>query len=157
MKVCLPLQNTQQFNVSGCQWFCRYWIFAVWKKSFGYFYSSKCSLCVQYILQYIQNLYFVSFCCVQLVAFCGFLDPFLRIFQHFYLMQPPIFPPFFCQFLDIFSLPLVSFFVLFCNVSAQPLSSFCSFILVKVVFIFLNFSFNFCLFQPYVIVINLCQ
>ena len=34
------------FNVSVRQRFYKYWIFAVWKKSFGDFYSSKCSLCV---------------------------------------------------------------------------------------------------------------
>ena len=39
------LCNTQ-FNVSVRQWFYKYWIFAVWKKSFGDFYSSKCLLCV---------------------------------------------------------------------------------------------------------------
>ena len=89
---------------------------------------------------------FVAFCCVQSVAFCGFLVPFWQIFQHFYPMQLSVFPPFFVSFLPSFRCRLTLFFYPFCRVSLQPLSSFCGFILVKVVFIFLNFSLNLCLF-----------
>ena len=59
---------------------------------------------------------FVAFCCVQSVAFCGFLVAFWRIFQHFHPVQLPIFPPFFCQFLGIFLLLLLSFFCPSCSV-----------------------------------------
>ena len=41
IKACLPLQYTQ-FNVSVHQWFYMYWMFAVWKKSFGDFHSTIC-------------------------------------------------------------------------------------------------------------------
>ena len=55
------------------------------------------------------------------------------------------FPSLFCQFLDIFSLPPVSLFfvVLFAVFLQEPLSSFCSFILVKVVIYFLEFWLEF--------------
>ena len=85
---------------------------------------------------------FVTFCCIQSVAFCGFLVPFQRIFQHFYPMQPPILPAFLCQFLGIFSLPLLFFLSFLQYFSTAPFVNL-YFILVKVAFYFLEFQLEF--------------
>ena len=144
MKACLPLQYTQ-FNVSVRQQFYKYWIFAVWKKLFGNFYSSKCSFCVQYILQYIQNLYFFIILMCSVGSICKFLVAFQLIFQYFNFVQPPISPRFFVSFLEFCSFPSVSHFsvVLFAVFLREPLFSFYIFILVKVVTYFLEFYFEF--------------
>ena len=52
---------------------------------------------------------FEAFCCVHLVAFCGFLVASWQIFQLSLPYAATNFPALFCQFLGIFSLPLVSF------------------------------------------------
>ena len=98
---------------------------------------------------------FVTFCCVQSVAFCRFLVPFQRIFQHFYSVQPPIFSLFSVSFLAFFHCYFSLFFVLFAVILQQPLSSFCSFILVKVVFCFLVLAICYCN-QSILINIQLC-
>ena len=142
MKACLPLQYTQ-FNVSPCQWFYRYWIFAVWKKSFGDFCSIKCSLCLQYILQYIPyNLYFCSVLLCSVGGILRIFSAFLADISAFSPCAAANFPALFCQILNIFRCCLRQFLVLF---------------QLKLSFIFLNFSLNFCLFQLYAIIINLSQ
>ena len=61
---------------------------------------------------------FVAFCCIQSVAFCRFLVPFKRIFQHFYHVQPPIFLPFFLSVSwHLFVATCLSFFCPFHSVS----------------------------------------
>ena len=158
MKACLPLQYTQ-FNVSLCQWFYRYWIFAMIFKSFGDFCSIKCSLCLQSILQYIPyNLYF---CSVLLCSVGGILRTFSAFLADISAFSPCAaanFPALFCQILNIFSLLLVSLFLSFLQFfSNSPFRQFLVLFQLKSSFIFLNFSLNFCLFQLYVIIINLCQ
>ena len=61
---------------------------------------------------------FVAFCCIQSVAFCRFLVPFKRIFQHFYHVQPLIFLPFFLPVsCNLFVATCLSFFCPFHSVS----------------------------------------
>ena len=78
-------------------------------------------------------------------SICKFLVAFQLIFQYFNFVQPPISPRFFVSFLEFCSFPSVSHFsvVLFAVFLREPLFSFYSFILVKVVTYFLEFYFEF--------------
>ena len=99
---------------------------------------------VCYVFSIFYNIFriciFVAFFCVQPVAFCGFLLLSSGYFSIFTLCSPhQLSCLFFCQFLGIFLLPLVSlFFVFFAVFLQHPLSSFCSFILVKVIIYYLE-------------------
>ena len=157
MKACLPLQYTE-FNVSFRQWFYRYWIFAIQKKSFGDFYSSKCLLCVQYILQYIQNFYFRSVLLFLVDGIVRIFSVFLADISAFSPCAAADFPTLFVSFLACFRCRFSLFFLSFLQCFSN--SPFCHFVVLfqlKFSFIFLNFSLSFCFFQLYVIVINLCQ
>ena len=87
--------------------------------SVRYVFSIFYSICRIYI--------FVAFCSFQSVAFWGFLVPFWRIFQHFYPMHLPIFPPFFVSFLASFCCVLSLFFVLSAVFLCSP---FCNFVVL---------------------------
>ena len=93
--------------------------------------------------RYVFSIFYI------MCSVCGFLQIFSAFLVDISAFLPYAavdFSALFCQFLGIISLPLASLFCPFGSVSPQSLPSFCSFILVKVVFIFLNFSLNFCLF-----------
>ena len=142
MKACLPLQYTE-FNVSFRQWFYRYWIFAIQKKSFGDFYSCKCLLCVQYILQSIQNFYFRSVLLFSVDGIVRNFSVFLADISAFSPCAAADFPTLFVSFLASFRCRFSLFFCPFCSVSPSVFLSFCSFILVEVFFYFLEFQFEF--------------
>ena len=152
MKECLLLKYIQ-FNVSLRRWFYWYWIFAVWKKLTRDFYSCKCLLCVQYIMQYTQNSYFRSILLYQSVAFCGFLVPFQRIIQHFSSSGAAYFPALFFSFLTSFCCSLPLSFQSFLQRFQPAPFVICIFILV--VFFFLKFTLNFCLFQLHILLYSI--
>ena len=82
---------------------------------------------------------FVSFFCVQLVGFCGFLLLSSGYFSIFTLCSPhQLSCPFLSVSWHLFVASCLSFFVFYAVFLQQPLSSFCSFILVKVVIYYLE-------------------
>ena len=75
----------------------------------------------RYVFSILYSIFriciFLAFCFAQSMAFCGFLVPFSRIFQHFHPVQPPIFLPFFVSFLASSRCCFSLFFCPFCGVS----------------------------------------
>ena len=118
---------------------------------------------VRYVFSIFYSIFriciFAAFCFVQSVAFADFQCLSSVYFSIFTLCRRRFSGPFFVNFLASFRCCLSLFFfavVLFAVFLQQPVLSFCSFIFFKLSFIFLNFSLNICLFQLYVIIINLC-